>query len=215
MGLAGVDPLTVYHVRASVTDASGRTVVSERYMAGLVQVPHTTSTITLDGAMSEQDWKTAPVVHINEARQYYPFGPQVKWKGPSDLSGTVRFLWDEKYLYVGVHVTDDVFANNKVDGELWAGDGLQFLVDPARDQSFKPGKYDIAVAVTKKGPPAWCYLSADAGAPSGEAKNIIVSARRTGASVPSARTDPASSRPPRASPDSGAPGTTCCDRALS
>ena len=36
------------------------------------------------------------------------------------------------------------------------------------------------MAVGKKGPEAWCSLSADAGAPNGEAKDIIVAYKRKG-----------------------------------
>ena len=176
--LAGIDPLNVYRVKAIVTDSTGRALETERFMAGFVQVPHVRSGIKLDGTMADADWQRAPAVHYGEQRQYFPYGKEIKWKGASDLSGTMQFLWDEKYLYVGVKVTDDVFANNKVDGSLWAGDGLQFLVDPARDKAFKPGKYDMAVALTKKGPQAWCYLSADSGAPSGEIKDMIIAIKR-------------------------------------
>jgi hypothetical protein len=155
-------------------------VIAGRFMAGFVGVPHVRSGIRLGGSMTEPDWKSAPVININQGRQYFRFGGQ-GWKGPSDLSGTVQYLWDEKYLYVGVKVTDDIFANNSVDGNLWSGDGLQFLVDPTRDKVNKAGKYDIAVAVTKKGPQAWCYLSADSGSPSGEVKDIGISAKRLNA----------------------------------
>ena len=65
-----------------------------------------------------------------------------------------------------------------MDGDIWNGDSLQFLVDPARDKKEKPGKYDLVTAISSKGPQAWCHLSADAGAPAGEAKEIIVSAKR-------------------------------------
>jgi hypothetical protein len=180
--LAGVDRQTVYLVKASVSDASGRTVVVQRPMAGFVAVPRATSPINPDGSMAEADWNRATPLAINEARQYFSFDPQkVKWRGPSDLSGTVQFLWDDKYLYIGVRVVDDVFANNKTDGDIWAGDGLQFMIDPARDSTEKPGKYDIAAAISRKGPQAWCYLSADSRAPAGEAKEIIVSGRRVNA----------------------------------
>ena len=180
--LAGVDPQTVYLVKASVSDASGRTVVGQRPMAGFVAVPRARSPIKLDGSMAEADWKRATPLAINEGRQYFSFDPQkIKWKGLSDLSGTVQFLWDDKYLYVGVKVVDDVFANNKTDGDIWAGDGLQFMVDPAREAAEKPGKYDIAAAISRKGPQAWCYLSADSRAPAGEAKEILVSGKRVNA----------------------------------
>jgi hypothetical protein len=151
-------------------------------MAGFAAVPRAKSPIKLDGSMAEADWKRAPVLNINEARQFFSFDPQkVKWKGPSDLSGTVQFLWDAQYLYVGVRVVDDMFANNKTDGDIWAGDGLQFMVDPDRASAEKRGKYDIAAAISKRGPQAWCYLSADSRAPAGEARDIIVSGRRLNA----------------------------------
>jgi hypothetical protein len=180
--LAGVDHQTVYVVKATVSDASGRTVAGQRFMAGFVAVPRAKSPIKPDGAMAEADWQRATVLKINEARQYFSFDPaKVKWKGPQDLSGTVQFLWDDKYLYVGVKVVDDVLANNKTDADLWAGDGLQFMVDPARETTDKPGKYDLGVAITKKGPQAWCFLSADPRGPAGEAKDIIVSGKRASA----------------------------------
>ena len=178
--LAGIDLLTVYRVKASVTDASGRMVVSERPVAGFAAVPRASGPIKLDGSMTEADWKRAPVQNINEARQYFAYDRQkTQWKGKSDLSATVQFLWDDKYLYLGVKVTDDVFANNKVGGDIWAGDGLQFIIDPARESLEKPGKYDIAAALSKNGPVAYCYLSADSRAPEGLAKDIIVSCKRT------------------------------------
>ena len=177
--LAGIDPLTVYRVKASVSDASGRTVISERPVAGFAAVPRATGPIKLDGSMAEDDWKRAPVQNINEARQYFAYDRQkTQWKGKSDLSATVQFLWDDKYLYLGVKVTDDVFANNKLGADIWAGDGLQFIVDPARAAAEKPGKYDIAAALSKNGPVAYCYLSADSRAPEGLAKDIIVSCKR-------------------------------------
>lgn len=179
--LAGVDPLNVYRIKASVTDSTDRTIETGRFIAGFLKVPHAKSTIKLDGSMSESDWKTAPIVNLNKARQYYSMSPKAIWKGPSDLSATLQFLWDEKYLYVGVKVIDDVFVNNKADGDIWAGDGLQFLIDPIRDKASKVGKYDYAMALTKKGPQTWCYLSADAGAPSGAVKDIIISTKRLNA----------------------------------
>ena len=180
--LAGVDPLTIYRVKAGVSDASGRTVTSERPVAGFAAVPRATGPIKLDGSMNEADWTRSPVQHINQARQYFAYDRQkTQWKGPSDLSATVQLLWDDKYLYLGVKVTDDVFANNKTGADLWAGDGLQFIVDPAREAAEKPGKYDIAAALTKDGPAAYCFLSASSLAPEGLAKDIRVSCKRASA----------------------------------
>lgn len=177
--LAGVDSQTAYGVHATVTDATGRSVARDRNVAGFVPVPKAKGKIAFDGTLSAPDWKSAPVEKIVEKRQYFTFDPKLAtWKGPQDLSADVRFLWDDNYLYVGVEVTDDLPGILQEDGNLWQGDGLQFLIDPCRAMDESVGKYDYACALGKKGPQAWCYLSADAKAPSGEAKDIIVSAKR-------------------------------------
>jgi hypothetical protein len=180
--LAGVDPLNVLQVKASVTDSAGRIISRERPMGGFVAVPRAKSPIARDGTMNEADWKNAPAISLDQARQYYPMSARAaKWKGATGQSGTARFLWDDKYLYLGVQVTDDLFVNNKVDGDIWAGDGLQMMVDPARESVDKPGKYDLAMALTKRGPQAWCFLTADGRSPSGEAKDIVVAVKRASA----------------------------------
>ncbi len=176
--LAETDPLTVYQVRSVVTDASGAAAVRDRNVAGFVAVPKATGAITLDGTLDEADWKNAPVEKIDEERQYTSYDPvNVKWKGPSDLSGTIRYLWDDQYLYVGVEVTDDIAGGKRDDNMLWAQDGLQFLIDPCRGLDENVGKYDYSIADGKNGLRAWCDLTADPGAPNGVASDIKVSAQ--------------------------------------
>ncbi len=182
--LSGIDPLTVYRVKATVTDASGRAVEYERNVAGFVAVPKARSPLVLDGRLDEAAWKDCPVEYIREARQYRvitPGDPQkVKWNGPSDLSAKVRFLWDQRYLYLGVEVTEHVFNNPMPDDMLWAQDGLQFIVDPARSEREKPGKYDYSMGLSHasgKGK-AWCHLSGNTATSTGEVKDIIVATRR-------------------------------------
>jgi hypothetical protein len=184
--LSGIDPLTVYRVQAVVSDASGRAVQCERNVGGFVAVPKAKGPIRLDGSLDEADWRNCPVELINEARQYRiitPGDPQkVKWNGPADLSAKVRFLWDDRYLYVGVDVTERVFKNPMPDDMLWAQDGLQFIVDPARPEAEKPGKYDYAMGLshTSGTGKAWCHLSASSATSTGEVKDIIVATRRAG-----------------------------------
>jgi hypothetical protein len=179
--IADTDPLTVYQVRSVVTDSSGAAAIRDRNVAGFVAVPKTTGPISLDGTLDEADWKNAPVEKIDEERQYTSYEPAtLKWKGPADLSGTIRYLWDDKYLYVGVEVTDDIEGGKKDDNMLWAQDGLQFLVDPCRGLDENVGKYDYSIADGKNGLRAWCDLTADPGAPNGVASDIKVSAKRKG-----------------------------------
>jgi hypothetical protein len=179
--LTGIDPLTVYHVHSQVTDSSGETAIRDRNVAGFVAVPKATGPISLDGVLDEADWQKAPVENINEERQYFSFDPeQVKWKGPADLSGTIRFLWDDQYLYVGVEVTDDIAGALQDDNLLWDQDGLQFLIDPCRGLDENVGKYDYSVGIGKHGLRAWCDLTADPRAPNGVASDIKLSAKRKG-----------------------------------
>jgi hypothetical protein len=179
--IKGTDSTSVYHVRSEVTDSQGTVATHDRNVAGFVAVPKVKGTITLDGTLDEPDWKNAPIEKIDQEKQYFSFDKaNVKWKGPADLSGTIRFLWDDKYLYVGVEVTDDVAGGLKEDSMLWAQDGLQFLVDPCRGREENVGKYDYAIAEGLKGLQAWCSLTADAGAPNGDAKDIRLSAKRKG-----------------------------------
>jgi len=96
-----------------------------------------------------------------------------------NTEGNVRFLWNDQYLYIGVKVADDSYNNPSQDGSLWRQDGLQFLVDPARADEVKKGKYDYVAAVGQKDPQAWCALSANTGlAPGGEVPEIKVAAQR-------------------------------------
>lgn len=179
LSLAGTDPFTVYRVRGTVTDSTGATARPERNVAGFVGVPKVKDgEIKFDGVLDEGAWKNAPVEKINEERQYCP-SENAKWKGPADLSGTLRFLWDDHYLYVGVEVTDDIKGGMKQDDAIWAQDGLQFLIDPCRGLDEGVGKYDYSVAEGLKGLQAWCNLSA--GAPTGDAtSDIKISAKRPG-----------------------------------
>lgn len=178
LNLAQVDPLAIYRVRARARDSTGRSVIDQRLIGGFVGVPKAANPPTVDGILREEDWKKAGILEINTPRQFYKAEKEGEWSGAEDLSGKLRFLWDEKYLYVGVEVIDDVFSNPKQDDKLWAQDGLQFLIDPARDQRKKSGRYDFAVGLGKKGEQAWCSLSGDLRSPEGEVKDFKINIKR-------------------------------------
>lgn len=174
-----IDRLTIYKIRATATDSNGNPVTRERFVGGFARVPRRTGDIHLDGSLDEEAWKNAPACDLNEARQFFISIPGAKpWGGPQDLSGTMRFLWDDEHLYVGVNVTDDVFCNTKQDEEIWNGDSLQFLINPFRQEAQGKGRYDYAFGFGKKGNQASCHLSADPGAPAGVVPEIRVFTKR-------------------------------------
>ena len=172
--LGGLDPHTIYRVRAVATDQSGIAVTRERMVAGFATVPRAATPPKIDGVLDEADWGRAQVLKINEDRQFFGFNKERVWRGPQDLSADLRLMWDDDNLYVGVVVTDDVFRNDKQDGDIWAGDGLQFLFDPCRESPDKIGKYDLGMGYGKKGWQAWSWYSADPSAPTGEVTTIKI-----------------------------------------
>ncbi|MEM1059566.1 MAG: sugar-binding protein, partial [Verrucomicrobiota bacterium] len=176
--LSGFDPLTVYQLKGVARDAMGRRIVKERVMGGFVAVPRAEG-LTMNGRLDEAAWQKAPVQKIDRETLYYmlkkPVGVPPSWEGPEDLSGELRFLWDEDYLYLAVEVTDDTFGARHDNSKIWFQDGLQFLVDPSRASDQGVGKYDYAVALGTSSPKAWSYLSADSGtAPPGEVTDMVL-----------------------------------------
>ncbi len=178
--IEGVDPVTSYKLRATITDQSGRALTVDRFVGGFVTVPKAKTPVVLDGKLDEGDWQRSAVQRIDRAEQFRHLLPSSKWTGPEDLSGELRFLWDDQYLYIGLTTQDDVFRNESADEMIWAGDGIQLLIDPARSSSEKGGKYDYALGKNPKGAVAWCYLTADGKAPAGEVKEIKIVAVPSG-----------------------------------
>lgn len=170
---SNLNPHSLYRARLEVT-AAGRTLSRERYVGGGLGVPKVKGGVTFDGKLGDPAWKRAVTATLDEAGQYAILTKETAgWDGVEDLSGTMHLLWDDQYLYLGMEVKDDIFSQPKTDSGIWCGDGLQFLVDPCRAFTEKPGKYDYAVSLSSKGPQAWCYASADAvKAPSGEVKDF-------------------------------------------
>ncbi len=181
---SGIKPQSIYAVKAQVTNSAGKLVEASRSLAGFAGVPHAPAGMKIDGELTEAVWRDAPVQEINQREQYWPLPPPgsdpkvERWTGPTDLSGKLRFAWDEKYLYLSAEVTDDIFRTPQKDGNIWNQDGLQILVDPQRNSEEKPGKYDYSLATGEKGPQAWCNYSADTTAAVGEAKDIQVAVKR-------------------------------------
>ncbi len=178
--IGNLNPLNIYNAKLEVSDASGKLFVRERAFGGFAGAPKAAVPVKFDGKLGDPAWRAASIQTISEDRQYYSLIKEAKWKGPQDLSGKLRFLWDDNFLYLGMELTDDVFRNPYSDGDIWNGDGLQILVDPCRGQLEKPGKYDYAFALGTKGPQAFCYYSADPSCALGEAKDIVVKTTPTG-----------------------------------
>lgn len=174
--LEGIEAIRLYHAKATITDRSDSTVASTRVLGGFAAAPK--GTPALDGVLDDGIWARATACLLDRAEQFYGFKGKRVWKGADDLSATLRYAWDDAHFYIGVTVRDDVFVNTKANDNIWAGDGLQFLFDPARNQVEKPGKYDAGFAVGTKGPQAWYWLVASTSVRAGLQEDVRIAMRR-------------------------------------
>jgi len=138
--------------------------------------------IRADGRLDEAAWAKARVLAIDKADQYFPLGGlnPTPWAGPADCSAKVRMLWDDKNLYLGLEITDDILHQHCRGEAMWQQDGVQLLIDPGRGVGEPLGKYDYSMGVGTNGPQVWCHLSATPTVPNGDVKDITYAQVETG-----------------------------------
>jgi hypothetical protein len=76
---------------------------------------------TIDG-----DWNDLPDKEY--AAEIVVFGSSA-WGGANDLTASFKTGWDATYLYLGVKVHDNVYAQNATGANLFKGDSLEILLD--------------------------------------------------------------------------------------
>lgn len=83
--------------------------------------------IAVDGVLDDAAWSQAAEVPLR-----YPFDPKDK---RVLVKGTARFMWDDKYVYVGFDFEDDDIwsFSDEPDSELWNGDVAEFFIKPRTD----------------------------------------------------------------------------------
>ena len=91
---------------------------------------------TIDGKISEDEWKNALTVELDSLNAKASNGWASNPSGTDDAKATVRILWsdDSKYggLYMSWHVTDvtQSFALDKISSSLNSMDCVQIVIDP-------------------------------------------------------------------------------------
>ncbi len=97
----------------------------------------TTAPLTVDGKLDEADWKNAPaytMVHSSNQYQNSDWDIQEFFGRGVVEPGTIRVLWDEKHLYVGIELTDrDLRAEDGEDQKhlYKTGDVAEVFLKPA------------------------------------------------------------------------------------
>ena len=91
-------------------------------------VTRTTGQITIDGKLDEADWSRAKEFTLTDT---------ITGK-PVPLKSTVKFLWDDQYLYAGFYCEDpDAWATyTQEDDKLWEEEVVELFIDPTGKGSF-------------------------------------------------------------------------------
>lgn len=114
------------------------------------RAPYTNIAPTIDGNI-EPAWHTAPW----QAIDVLWLGAQTSYPSARDFSGRYKVLWDEKQLYLLMHITDDVIFDGTVDplSNYWIDDTVELFIDPDRSggehhlkNSFNAWAYHISTA---------------------------------------------------------------------
>ncbi len=87
-----------------------------------------TTGLDIDGALDETAWI--------RTRQTRPFVRPDGLRASPHIQTRARMLWDDEYLYVGVHTLDDDIWNPHTErnAPLWEHDVVEIFIDPGADQ---------------------------------------------------------------------------------
>ena len=97
-----------------------------------VNIPRRTGAApTIDGSVQEWDGGVAATSSI---RVY----SRNDWDGTDDSEADWRFQWDEQYLYLVVHVTDNIHVQTESGASTYLGDSLEVQFDTEREKDYEP-----------------------------------------------------------------------------
>ena len=147
------DPLGRYRFHLEVQTASGVRATDSPTLVFMAARQFARSP-RIDGKLDEwgEDFAMHVGPHTGERQDPKDGAP----RDESDLSGRAAVRWDASALYLAVRVRDDVHCNNRRDGALWDGDGLQFGVTPDPDRPDAP-RAELGCALTPDGPQTWIW----------------------------------------------------------
>ena len=153
-----LDSKTKYPLQLDFTFDSGGTYRIDREISFL-SARRTSNAFTVNGDLKK--WKDVPAVHLdkescNRLPNFY-----------SGDTADLRFVWNDRALYMLAVVRDNVFMQKNTGRLTWEGDCLQcgFCIDPWKDvprtgntvsdEANSPRQTEINLALTQNGPEAW------------------------------------------------------------
>lgn len=130
-------------IEVIATDARGNVFPSWNEMFNLAILPLKRYTGAVELA-KEATWSGAPVLatidseaHINIGKPNREFPDMPQWRGPADLSYTVRGGWRDDGLYLWIEVVDDQVHPGKAAEAPWNMDGVELFIDFLNDKTLK------------------------------------------------------------------------------
>lgn len=153
-----LDSKTKYPLQLDFTFDSGGTYRIDREISFL-SARRISNAFTVHGDLKK--WKDVPAVHLdkescNRLPNFY-----------SEDTADLRFVWNDRALYMLAVVRDNVFMQKNTGPLTWKGDCLQcgFCIDPWKDvprtgntvsdEANSPRQTEINLALTQNGPEAW------------------------------------------------------------
>ena len=146
------------HVRvvAEVSSTDGDQIAQERKVSFLAAVKRK-APLVVDGEITEVEWGGTMPFYMNQAGQIQDIKD---WGGAADLSGTGYLQWDDEYLYLAVAATDDVFCQDGTGSNIWSGDSVQFVIDPARNRGVgRDGYHELGFALGHQDAIGWRWIA--------------------------------------------------------
>lgn len=108
-------------------------------------ITYTKTPPTIDGELTAGEWNARPML-LDAENQYIKIdGNGLEgWQGTADLSAKAYVMMDAENLYLAAEVTDDA-AGFDTDGNLWAGDAVQFGVSTGREPLSKQSEITVGI----------------------------------------------------------------------
>ncbi len=114
---------------------------------------HAPGAVAIDGTLDE--WDAAPPLSVDTPDQVLRGG--ANWPGPEQGSFNVRWMWDDRNLYIAAQVQDDEHEQNGVGPAVSRGDALWLYFDTQASRRRVDVK--LTLAQTPDGPQIWSWTS--------------------------------------------------------
>ena len=102
------------------------------------------------------DWQTIPVAAVRgDVKDYRPHASN-QWKGPDDLSFTLKAAYDDKFFHLLIDVADETAVNRYTGKNMWIGDSVQIGIDPLTEKMNGANHIDLLAAIAGAGSRLWC-----------------------------------------------------------